>query len=41
MVNYVYTVEQSELCLHIRTKKIMSTQWNRMNFVYTVEQSEL
>jgi hypothetical protein len=30
-VNYVYTVEQKELCLHSR----------RVNYVYTVEQSKL
>jgi hypothetical protein len=30
-VNYVYTVEESELCLQSRT----------VNYVYTVEQSEL
>jgi len=39
-VNYEYTGEQSELFLHRRTERIMTTQLNGMFYVYTVDLSE-
>jgi len=40
-VNYVYAVEQSELCLQSRTEKNMSIQYSRGNYIETIEEGEL